>query len=142
MSDKSKKFAIGAILATFAGYVAGILTAPKSGKETRQDIKEATVQARTQAERKLKELHSELDTLIEKGKSTLTTLKDKAQEELRDVLGQAQTAKEKARTVLSVMHEGKAEDKDLQKAIEEVGKAIEHLKTYVKKDEQSEQKDK
>ena len=36
---KTSKFAVGAILGAAAGLVAGILTAPKSGKETRQDLK-------------------------------------------------------------------------------------------------------
>lgn len=33
------KFALGALFGAAAGVVAGILTAPKSGKETRADIK-------------------------------------------------------------------------------------------------------
>ena len=33
------KFALGALFGAAAGFVAGILTAPKSGKETREDIK-------------------------------------------------------------------------------------------------------
>lgn len=36
---KTSKLAIGAILGAAVGIAAGILTAPKSGKETRQDIK-------------------------------------------------------------------------------------------------------
>lgn len=37
------KVAFGAIVAAAAGFVSGILLAPKSGKETRQDIKKASV---------------------------------------------------------------------------------------------------
>jgi len=37
--DTGKKVALGALIAASVGYVAGVLTAPKSGKETRQDIK-------------------------------------------------------------------------------------------------------
>ena len=33
------KFALGALIGAAAGLVAGILTAPKSGKETRADLK-------------------------------------------------------------------------------------------------------
>lgn len=33
------KFALGTLIGAVAGVVAGILTAPKSGKETRADIK-------------------------------------------------------------------------------------------------------
>ena len=35
------KFALGALFGAVAGFVAGVLTAPKSGKETRADIKNA-----------------------------------------------------------------------------------------------------
>jgi gas vesicle protein len=37
-----KRVAIGSGIAAAAGFVAGVLTAPKSGKETRADIKTAT----------------------------------------------------------------------------------------------------
>ena len=33
------RFAIGAIIGAAAGIVAGVLTAPKSGRETRSDLK-------------------------------------------------------------------------------------------------------
>ena len=33
-----KKVAVGAVVAAAAGFVAGILTAPKSGKETREEV--------------------------------------------------------------------------------------------------------
>lgn len=39
MSTRSK-FALGAVVGGVAGIIAGILTAPKSGKETRTNIKE------------------------------------------------------------------------------------------------------
>ncbi|MEO7364397.1 MAG: YtxH domain-containing protein [Candidatus Saccharimonadales bacterium] len=41
-SKTTKKLAIGAAIAGAAGYLAGVLTAPKSGKATRDDIKDAT----------------------------------------------------------------------------------------------------
>mgnify|MGYP003400089687 FL=1 len=43
--DKQEKkgLALGAVFGAIAGVVAGILFAPKSGKETRKDIKVATV---------------------------------------------------------------------------------------------------
>lgn len=40
------KFAIGALLGAAAGFVAGILTAPKSGKETREDLKDTAVKVK------------------------------------------------------------------------------------------------
>lgn len=40
MSKKTSSFIVGAALGAAAGYATGILTAPKSGKETREDIKQ------------------------------------------------------------------------------------------------------
>ena len=59
-----RKFAIGAALTAVAGYVAGVLTAPKSGKETRDDIKNKAVETYTTAEKELKKLHTELADVI------------------------------------------------------------------------------
>ena len=36
-SNNGSKFAVGAMLGVVVGLVAGILTAPKSGKETRKE---------------------------------------------------------------------------------------------------------
>jgi gas vesicle protein len=33
-----RKIAVGSAIAGLAGYIAGVLTAPKSGQKTRQDI--------------------------------------------------------------------------------------------------------
>ena len=52
---RKKAAAAAAILAAGAGYVTGILTAPKSGKETRKDITNHANNARIEAEKQLKE---------------------------------------------------------------------------------------
>jgi gas vesicle protein len=132
-SHGARNVAIGAAVAGVAGYVAGILTAPKSGKETRKDIKEKAAQAKTEAEKRLKTMHSELSVLIAKGKKQVTTTKESAREGLLDALDKAQAAKDKARDMLSALHEGGADDKDLQKAVADVDDAIEHLRAYLNK---------
>lgn len=137
MKKSTEKIAVGAAIAAAAGYVAGILTAPKSGKDTRKDIQGAAVKARTEAEHKLKSLHSELSGLIDQGKSSADELQDKAKDQLNKVIGGAQVAKDKAREMLSAIHEGGAEDKDLQTAINEVNKAIGHLKKFLKNDKKT-----
>ena len=129
-----RNVAVGALLMGLVGYVAGILTAPKSGKETRKEIQRKAAQAKSEAEKKLKALHSELNDLITKGKKKADTAKSTARKELSVALDKAQVAREKAREVLSPVHEGDADDKDLQKAIKEVNSAVEHLKKYVAKD--------
>jgi gas vesicle protein len=130
---KSSKWALGAILAGIAGYIAGILTAPKSGKETREDIKEGVEHGMAEAEKKLKKLHTQMSDLLGEAKTKATTLKGNAQTDLQAAIEKTATAKEKARLLLSALHEGGAEDKDLKKAIDEANKAIEHLKVYLKK---------
>ena len=59
-----KKVALGTALVAGAGYLAGILTAPKSGKETRKDIANTAVKAKIETEKKLKQAHSEIRDLI------------------------------------------------------------------------------
>jgi len=132
-NNTAKKIAIGTAVAGVAGYVAGILTAPKSGKETRKDISDAAHKGVAEAEKQLKKLHTELGEALEKAKTKGGNVTGKAKKELDKVVDTAKTAKEKAREMLSAIHEGDAEDKELQKAVKEATKAIDHLKTYLKK---------
>ena len=132
MSKKSNFAVWGAILAV-GGYIAGILTAPKSGKETRQDITDTAVKTKKEAEAKLKELHGELDDVVARSKGIAKTISAEGREEFDRVMDGAQKARTKAREVLSAVHEGEAADKDLKKAIDEVSQAISHVKTYIKK---------
>lgn len=132
-SSDAKKFALGAAVAALAGFVAGILTAPKSGKETREDIKNTAQHSVVQAEQELKKLHTELSDLLEDVKGKKNELGDKAGKDVQDIVEKAKVSKEKARELLSALHEGDAEDKDLQKAVAEANKAIDHIKTYLKK---------
>lgn len=125
--------AVGGVIAAAAGYVTGILTAPKSGKETRKDIENAATKAKRDAEVQLKKLHSEITDLINTGKGRMGDAKQVAQKDLSLAMERAESAKEKARDLLSALHEGDAEDKDLQKAIDEVKKASSHLKSYLEK---------
>jgi gas vesicle protein len=133
MGKTAKRFAIGTLVAGAAGYLAGILTAPKSGKETRSDIKHAATEGMNEAEKQLKKLHTELTTLLNRAKDEAEDLTGAARKDYDQVASTARTVREKAREVLSALHEGGAEDKDLKKAIDDANKAIEHLKKYVKK---------
>lgn len=53
------KFALGAIIGTAIGAVVGLLTAPKSGKETRADLKAKAEAVRSDTEKKASELKAE-----------------------------------------------------------------------------------
>lgn len=133
MDKRTKKFAIGAVIAAAAGYVAGILTAPKSGKETRDDIKDTAVRTYTAAEKELKLLHTELSKLMDEANKKIGELRGSAQVNLDKAVAGAKVAKEKARELLSAVHEGDADNKDLDNAVKEAKKAVEHLRSFLKK---------
>lgn len=133
MGKNMGRFALGAVVAAAAGYVAGVLTAPKSGKETRQDIKDAANKRITEIEKQLKQKHTELNNLMKTVAEKAGALKGGAKKEADGVLGKATSAKDRVREALSGIRDGESSDKDLQKAIDEAEKAVEHLRTYLKK---------
>jgi gas vesicle protein len=133
MNKSSKRWALGALIAAAAGYVAGILTAPKSGKETREDIKQAAENGMAEAEKRLKQLHTQMAHAVTEAKTQAESLKGTAQKDLHLAIEKATLAKEKAREMLSALHEGDAQDKELQKAIKDASKALDHLRTYLTK---------
>lgn len=135
MNKDSKKFAIGALIAAGAGYITGILTAPKSGKETREDVKNAAIKAKRDAEKTLKKLHSEVTEQIDRAKIVADKIHTSGKKELERMVTAAKIAKEKARDMLTALHEGDVEDKDLKSAITEVNMAIDHLRAYLDKHE-------
>jgi gas vesicle protein len=133
MKVSGKNIALTTLAAAAAGYLAGILTAPKSGKETRKDIKDVTVKGYTEAENQLKKLHTELNQALEDAKKKVATLTGKTQEELEAAMNSAKQGKDKAREILSAIHEGEAQDKDLAKAVKDVRASLDHLKKYLAK---------
>lgn len=131
--DTGKKFAIGTVIAAAAGYVAGVLTAPKAGKESRADIKDAAGKGVDEVEKQIHALHDELNQLVTDAKKQAEKLSDKAKAELDAAANKATVAKEKSGEVLKAVRAGSASDKDLQKTLDEAKAAIKHLKTYLTK---------
>lgn len=133
MKNTTKRLAAGTLMAGIVGYVAGILTAPKSGKETRQDIKDTTARSIGVAEKELKVLHTQLAALLGSARERAGSLTGAAKKDIDKAVETAKVAKEKAREILSAVHEGDVSDKDLKKAVEEAREAVNHLKTYFSK---------
>lgn len=131
MKKAARGFVIGAIIAGAAGYLAGLLTAPKSGKATRKDIEKAAGKAKTRAEAKLKTAYSQLDSLLKKAEQRLKTAKGEAKKSLTQALKQAERAKQKARQVLSAFHEGEVGEDNLKAAALDAKKAASHLEKYM-----------
>jgi gas vesicle protein len=128
-----KRLAIMSSVAASAGFVAGILTAPKSGKQTRESLKQKADRSYTETERELKKINLELTKVISDAKLNSEKVSGRAQKELADLMDKAKDTKEKGREMLSALHEGSAEDKDLKKAIKDANNALEHLRDYLKK---------
>ena len=128
-----KVLAIGSAIAAGAGFLTGLLTAPKSGRETRKDIKEVADKSLSEAERNLKQLHTELGKVIDEAKKTGDKLSGRTQEELNQLLDKAKDTKEKSRELLSAIHEGDTKDQDLSRAIKDANAAIDHIREFIKK---------
>ena len=65
------KFAIGALIGIAAGFVTGILTAPKSGKETRDEIKLKALEVKDDAVVKAKDAKHKAGDVAEDGVITI-----------------------------------------------------------------------
>lgn len=130
---KGKNVAIGAAIAGAVGYVAGILTAPKSGRATRRDIKDAALKAKLEAEKQLKSLHTQTNTLLQEGKTAAAKLSGDAKKDWLKLEKGALASREKLRAVLSSIHDGGADDEDLQAVLKDANKAIVDLKKYLTK---------
>lgn len=133
MGSNRKKFALGVALAAGIGYAAGLLTAPKSGKTTRRKLGKVALKTKREVETKIKSMHSEISDLIKTSNQKLKSLTGTAKTELQQALKTAQAAKSKARDVLSAIHEGEADDTDLDTAVKDLKKSITHLKKFAKK---------
>lgn len=131
-SNKASKWAVGAAIAGVAGFVTGILTAPKSGKETRKDIKHVATKAKTEAEKNLKALHSDLNAKLSEVKAVGDDLSGKAKNEFNVIVDKAKIAKEKVREVLSTMHDGNPDDPELKLALKEAKDALKSLEKFLK----------
>lgn len=70
-----------------AGFVAGILSAPKSGKETRADIKKKATEFKDEASKKAKKARAAADDSVDSIKSGAKKVGDAAAETAKSVKG-------------------------------------------------------
>jgi gas vesicle protein len=90
------KFVIGAMLGVAAGAVAALLTAPKSGKETRDDIKDKAQEVSNDAMRQLRKLEGELNKRISDAKNFAAKLEGDARKQVDTIIARAEKTKERA----------------------------------------------
>lgn len=130
--NTGKKMALSAAIAGVAGYLGGLLTAPKSGKETRKDIVEGAESLRDDAEDQLKKANDELKVLLKDAKTKTVALSAQAREEFNEAVLRAKDAQHKASTTLKAVKNGQAEDPDLNKAVKQAKQAAKNLSRYFK----------
>lgn len=131
--EKNKGVAAGVALGAVLGVITGILFAPKSGKETRKDIKDASNKAIAKLQEKAEQVQNDLTDLIEKVEEKFVTTKDSATKKSKDMLQTAKDAQIHLRVVAKAIKNGGADDKDLDKAIKKAQEARKALADYLKK---------
>jgi gas vesicle protein len=136
MSDRKsntvRKIAIGSAIAGAAGYIAGILSAPRSGRQTRQEIANRAEDVKGSTEDQLQELSDELKDMIRTTKDKTTSLSSTARAELNEAVVRAKDAQNKAGQVLKAVRAGEASDPDLNRAIKQAKQAAKNLGKYMK----------
>jgi len=91
------KFALGALFGAAAGLVTGILTAPKSGKETREDIKTKAKEVKVDVTKKVESAASEANEIAEDVKSKAQDFAEDAKTSASDLKDRTERAVEGAK---------------------------------------------
>lgn len=127
-----RKIAVGSAIAGLAGYLAGVLTAPKSGSQTRRDISKKAEDLKYDAEGQLVDLNDELKDLIKKTKVKTLALSSTARAEFNEAVVRAKDAQNKTTQVLKAAKAGEASDPDLNKAVKQARLAVKNLGKFFK----------
>ena len=133
MAKDGKKIAAGAVIGAAAGLIAGVLFAPKSGKETRQDISDGAKKTVKVAEKKLRHVHDDLSRQVDKAEKVVIEAGAKVKSEAVEVLKTAKKSRDQAATVLAALRSGNSTDEDLDIAIKNAMSSVDSIKKYFKK---------
>lgn len=135
MSNKNniKNTAIVGLIGLGTGLAIGYLTAPKSGKETRQDIANNSLKFKEEQFKRYNDVQASLSEAIATGVKQLKNFKGSSQQMLDELIGQAKDAEYKALDIYRAVKSGEATDKDLDKAITHANKSKENLFKYLSK---------
>lgn len=128
----ARKVAIGSAIAGAIGYVAGILTAPQSGRETRQDLADKAEDVKDSAEDQLGQINDELKDVLKSAKTMSAGMSSTARAEFNEAVIKAKDAQNKVGEVLKAVREGEASDPELNKAVKQAKQAIKNLNKYLK----------
>ncbi|HET9721451.1 MAG TPA: YtxH domain-containing protein [Candidatus Saccharimonadales bacterium] len=131
----TSKVAVSSLVASIAGvvgYFTGLLTAPKSGQQTREEIAGKASGIKDGAVVDLQVIEVELKDIIKSTKNKTIGLSSAARSEFDEALVKAKDAHNKAAQVIKAAQKGEATDPDLNKAAKQVRLAIKNLNKFLK----------
>ncbi len=127
-----RKVAVGALIAGVGGYLAGLLTAPKSGEETREDLANKAVDIKEDTAHQLQVAGDELAVVVKEAQSKTQALGAQARGEFNEAMIRAKDAEAKLKTVVKALKAGQAEDPELNKAIKQAKQAKKNLSKFLR----------
>jgi gas vesicle protein len=108
------------------GYVAGLLTAPRSGQRTRKRLqKSVNIQ---QIEREFKSIYSENKDLLNKVSKI-----PKFNSKFKEIENRTRTSQKKIKNILSSLHGQDNLDEDLEAALSRAKESLNELRKFIKK---------
>ena len=130
--NTGKKLAVGTIFGGIVGYVAGLLTAPQSGAETREDIVDQTANLKDDTSLELSIAYDKLSDVIKRAQKKAVTLSAQAREEFNESLIRAKDAQTKAKVVLKAVKSGGSDNPELNRAVKQAKQATKNLGKFMK----------
>lgn len=127
--SKLRKIAAGGFGLIALGYALGILTAPKSGKQTRKKIKKTAKNSVSDIERDLKTIYSQTKDTLDK----LSKNNPEITSKYKDVKSTATKSQAKLKNILSSLHGQDNLDEDLTNALKDSKQVLADLKNFLKK---------
>lgn len=127
--SKLKKVITGGFSLLAIGYALGILTAPKSGKQTRKRLRKTAKNSMYDMERDLKTIYSQTKNTLDqlaKDNPTLSSRYNNA----KDL---AEKSQHKLKGLISAIHGHDNVDEDLEAALKDAKSALMGLKSFLKK---------
>lgn len=109
---KKGNFVKGTLIGAIIGTVAGILLAPKSGKETQDDIKRSVRGAADDLYGKLEALSNDVAGRVDNLKEAAKDLRGEAKEESQELIRRAEVLKQDLRIAATNLAKNGAETKD------------------------------
>ena len=131
MKKNSRNLIIGAAALGAVSYLAGILTAPKKGSETIDDIRHASVKAKIGLEKSLKKLYSDSSKQIERALCVNHNLTAQTRKELDSMVSALKNVKESIKNYLTSIRDGDIEENEITLLLTDGRNNTQRLKLFI-----------